>query len=214
MSNEEPSDPDGAVEVYTTRFPVAVGSQPIELPIVPVSDDFAIALLMSVDMPLSFIDQAGAELAELLRPFEPQVIVTAATLGIPVAWATAKALGLDTIIVLHKTPKIHLADALVEPLTSMTTKGEQKFHLDRARVPELTDHAVAFVDDVISTGGSAAAAMRLIEAAGGRICVAGALLVEGTGWKDTLSKYAEKIVSLGSIPVFKPGKEGSWVAVD
>jgi adenine/guanine phosphoribosyltransferase-like PRPP-binding protein len=53
----------------------------------------------------------------------------------------------------------------------MTTKGEKKFPLDRARVPELTDHTVAFVDDVISTGGSAAAAMRLNEAAGGRIAL-------------------------------------------
>jgi adenine/guanine phosphoribosyltransferase-like PRPP-binding protein len=58
---------------------------------------------MSVDMPLSFIDQAGKELAEMLRPYEPQVSVTASTLGIPVAWATAaRALGLGTIIVLHK----------------------------------------------------------------------------------------------------------------
>ena len=126
------------------------------------------------------------------------------------AWATAKALGLDTIIVLHKTPKIHLANALVEPLSSMTTKGEQKFHLDRARVPELTNRAVAFIDDVVSTGGSAAAAIRLIETAGGRICAGGALLVEGDGWKKTLAPYAEKIVSLGSIPVFEP-VEGGWV---
>jgi len=189
------------------------GSQPIKLPIVPVVPKrVAIALLMTVDMPLSVMDQAGAKLAELLRPYRPQVIVTAATLGIPVAWATAKALGLDTIIVLHKTPKTHLADALVEPLSSMTTKGSQQFHLDLARVPKIADRDVAFVDDVVSTGGSAAAALRLINTARGRVCAVGALLVEGDGWKEKLTQYTDQLVSLGSIPVFQPATGGvGWV---
>ena len=201
------------ISIYDDVYPAEVGSQPIELPIVPLSDALAIALLITVDVPLSFIDRAGEELAERLRPHEPEVIVTAATLGIPVAWATARALGHDTIVVLHKTPKTHLADALVEPLSSITTKGEQVFRLDRARAPELVDRPVAFVDDVVSTGGSAAAAMRLIEAAGGRVCAGGALLVEGTGWTETLGPHAATLESLGSIPVFGPAKGGGWIAI-
>lgn len=199
--------------VYSDHYPVAVGSQPVELPIVPLSDDLAIALLITVDVPLSFIEQAGVELAERLEPHGPEILVTAATLGIPVAWATARALGHDTIVVLHKTPKTHLADALVEPLSSITTKGEQVLRLDRVRAPELADRPVAFVDDVVSTGGSAAAGMRLIEQAGGRVCAGGALLVEGTAWHQTLGSHAENMQSLGSIPVFRPATGGGWTAV-
>ncbi|MEM9566444.1 MAG: phosphoribosyltransferase family protein [Actinomycetota bacterium] len=198
---------------FTDVYPVEVGSQPIELPIVAIDDDLAIALLITVDVPLSFIDRAGEELADKLQPHGPEVVVTAATLGIPVALATARALGHDTIVVLHKTPKTHLADALVEPLSSITTRGEQVFRLDRARTPELDGRAVAFVDDVVSTGGSAAAAVRLIEAAGGRVCASGALLVEGTGWRKTLGQHADTLESLGSIPIFRPADGGAWSAV-
>lgn len=195
--------------IYTDHYSIEIGTQPIDLPIVALNDDLAIALLITVDVPLSFIDQAGVELAERLAPHRPEVVVTAATLGIPVAWATARALGLDTIVVLHKTPKIHLADGLVEPLSSITTAGEQALRLDRKRVPELADRPVAFVDDVVSTGGSAAAAMRLIEAAGGRMCVGGALAVEGTAWRETVSPHTATIESLGTLPVFRP-VEGGW----
>jgi adenine phosphoribosyltransferase len=197
--------------VYNNAYPVTVGTQHIELPIVPVTDDLAIALLITVDVPMSFIEQAGAELAELLTPFEPDVIVTAATMGIPIAWAVARNLGHDALVVLHKTPKTHLADALTEPLSSITTKGEQVFRLDRMRVPLLAERRVAFVDDVISTGGSAAAAMRLIETAGGDVCAGAALLTEGDLWRETLGRHAEVTVALGTIPVFAP-REGGWMA--
>lgn len=199
-------------EIYTDLYPVEVGSQRAELPIVALNDDLAIALLITVDAPLSFIDRAGEELAERLAPHGPEIVVTAATLGIPVAWATARALGHDTIVVLHKTPKTHLANALVEPLSSITTEGEQVFRLDRARVPELAGRPVAFVDDVVSTGGSAAAAIRLIESAGGEVCASGALLVEGSGWTQTLGDHAATMESLGSIPIFRP-TEGGWQPV-
>lgn len=199
--------------IHQSRYPVDVGSQHIELPIVALNDELAIALLITVDVPMSFIERAGVELAGRLRPHAPDVVVTAATMGIPVAWATAKALGHDTIVVLHKTPKTHLADALVEPLSSITTSGQQEFRLDRARVPELKGKKVAFVDDVISTGGSAAAAMRLIEAAGGTVCAGSALLVEGTTWQSALGSHTDYVESLGSIPIFRPAQGGGWLAV-
>jgi adenine/guanine phosphoribosyltransferase-like PRPP-binding protein len=217
MTNQATDEDYSEEKVYHDRYPVQVGSQHVQLPLVPVTADLAIALIMSIDMPLSFIDQAGVELAALLRPYQPAVVVTAATLGIPVAWATAKALGLDTVIVLQKTNKIHLADALVEPLTSITTSGTQVLRLDRARIPELAGGTkTAFVDDVISTGGSAAAALRLIAAAGGRVCCSGTLLTEGTAYRTKLgAAAADTLVSLGSIPVFRPAADqgGGWVAV-
>lgn len=215
MTSQATDEEASEEKVYHDRYPVQVGSQHVQLPLVPVTADLAIALMMSIDMPLSFIDQAGVELATLLRPYQPAVVVTAATLGIPVAWATAKALGLDTVIVLQKTNKIHLADALVEPLTSITTSGTQVLRLDRARIPELAGRQCCFVDDVVSTGGSAAAALRLIAAAGGRVCCSGTLLTEGTAYRTKLgAAAADTLVSLGSIPVFRPAADnaGGWVA--
>ncbi|MEM7338870.1 MAG: phosphoribosyltransferase family protein [Actinomycetota bacterium] len=200
-------------DIYTSHYPVAVGSQSAELPIVAMSESLAIALLISVDFPLSFIETAGLELADKVRSHQPEVVVTAATMGIPIAWATARALGHDSIVVLHKTPKNHLADALVEPLSSITTTGEQMLRLDRKRAPLLAGRRVAFVDDVVSTGGSAAAGMRLIDAAGGSVCTGAALLVEGDGWRERLAPHTANMEALGSIPVFVPAGEG-WSPAD
>ncbi len=191
-------------------FEVAMGSQTIALPKVTVNDALGIALLMTIDTDLEVIAEAGAELAGRLAPAETDVIATAATLGIPVAMAVAGALGHRQIVVLQKTDKIHLADALVEPLSSITTDGEQVLRLDRARLPLVAGKRVAFVDDVISTGGSVAAALRLLRAGGGDVVAIGALLAEGTGWRSRLGADADLVTALGAIPVFRIGADGVW----
>jgi adenine phosphoribosyltransferase len=64
---------------------VEIGSQHVELPIVSLNDQLALALLITVDMGVAFMDRAGAELADLLRSYEVDVVATVATMGIPLA---------------------------------------------------------------------------------------------------------------------------------
>ena len=97
-------------------YSVEVGSQHVELPLVPLGDDLTLALLITVDMGLQFMTTAGEELAEILRPYNVDIVATVATMGIPVAIEVTRALGLDQYVILHKTPKIHLADAVREPV--------------------------------------------------------------------------------------------------
>ena len=47
----------------------------------------------------------------------------------------SRALGLDDYLILQKTPKVHLGDALSEPMSSITTEVPQRLLLDRARIP-------------------------------------------------------------------------------
>ena len=202
--------------VYVDRYPVDVGSQRIELPLVPLHADVAIALLMTIDWGVAFMTTAGADLAAAVADLEPDIIVTNATLGIPVAIEVSRALGLDDYLVLQKTPKIHLDDALIEPLTSITTDGSQCLRLDRARLDAIDEQRVVLVDDVIATGGSIAAACRLIRAGGGELVGIGALLVEGTSWHEKLGDDAALVRSLGVLPEFRPGstEDGTpgWLA--
>ncbi|MGH1490255.1 MAG: phosphoribosyltransferase family protein [Acidimicrobiales bacterium] len=192
-------------------FQANLGSQHLDLPIVEVAPDLAIALFISTDVKLSIVKRAAEELAELLAPSQPEMVVTAATMGIPMAMATAMALGLEDLTVLHKTAKIHLADALVEPLSSITTEGSQVLRLDQARVPMMAGRRVAFIDDVISTGSSAAAALRLIRRAEAEVVSIGTALLEGSAWEQALKADTDRTFSLGSIPLFRPRPEG-WVA--
>lgn len=192
---------------------VGIGSQELDLDIVPVADDVAIALLMTIDRGVGFTAVAGADLAARLGPLAPDVVASAATLGIPVAIEVSRALGLDDYLILQKTPKIHLGDALAEPLSSITTAGAQSLLLDRARSGAVAGRRVVLVDDVIATGGSIAACLRLLRAAGGEVVGIGCLLTEAAAWRDVLGPDADMIVALGSIPIFGPAPDGSWAPV-
>lgn len=190
-------------------YEAAVGSQKAQLPVVQIAPDLAIALLICVDHGVAFSERAGRELAELLAPAQPEVVVSVATMGIPLAIEVTRALGLDDYVILHKTPKIHLGDTYVEPVRSITTGGHQTLRLDPARVGSVRGRRIAVVDDVISTGGSLNAALNLLRRVGGEPVVVGAFLTEGQQWRETLGDDAGLVRVLGSIPLFRVGEDGS-----
>jgi adenine phosphoribosyltransferase len=196
-----------AYRTYTT----VVGSQEIELPIVPLADDLSIALLITVDHGVAFAEQAGRDLAALLAPFRPELVVSVATMGIPLAIEVTRALGLDDYVILHKTPKIHLGDAESEPVRSITTASPQRLLFDRARIDAVAHRRVAVVDDVVSTGASVKAALNLVRRVAGDPVVIGTLVTEGAGWHQSLGVDADVVRALGALPVFHPGPDGSLV---
>ena len=192
----------------TPTYTVAIGSQTVDLPVVALSDSLSLALLITVDMGVNFMRTAGDELAELLRPYDVDIIATVATMGIPVATEVTRALGLDQYVILHKTPKIHLADAVSEPVRSITTNADQRLLFDRARIADVAGKRVAIVDDVVSTGASTGAALRLLRSVGADVVAIGTLVTEASLWKESLGEDAQRVVALGAIPVFHPGDEG------
>jgi adenine phosphoribosyltransferase len=194
--------------VERTSYHVAIGSQEVDLPLVALSDSLTLALLITVDMGVGFMRQAGDELAELLRPYDVDIVATVATMGIPVAIEVSRALGLDQYVILHKTPKIHLADAVSEPVRSITTNADQRLLFDRARVADVAGKRVAIVDDVVSTGASTGAALRLLRSVGANVVAIGTLVTEAALWKDSLGDDAGMVHALGALPIFHPTAEG------
>lgn len=193
--------------IYTTT----VGSQKVELPLVALSDELTIALLICVDMGVSFAETAGRELAELMRPAEPDIIVSVATMGIPLAIEASRALGMDDYVILHKTPKIHLGETWAEPVHSITTDKSQHLRLDPARADAVRGRRVAVVDDVISTGASLSSALRLVRRLDAEPVVVGTLMTEGGGWKRALGEDAALVCTLGAMPLFHPDGAGGLV---
>lgn len=194
--------------VSSSTYHVSIGSQEVDLPLVALSDSLTLALLITVDMGMDFMTTAGKELAALLAPHEIDVVVTVATMGIPVAIEVSRALGLDQYVILHKTPKIHLADAIVEPVTSITTRGEQRLLFDRARLADVVGRRVAIVDDVISTGASTGAALRLLRSVEAEVVAIGTIVTEAALWQSALGDDAGLVCALGSLPVFRPDGAG------
>jgi adenine/guanine phosphoribosyltransferase-like PRPP-binding protein len=183
-------------------YTVDIAGEPVTLPIVPINQKLAISLLMVIDMGVTFGERIGEALADHLRPLKPDIIVGAATLGIPVVIEVSRALGLDQYVIAQKSPKIHLADALVQELESVTSAGKQRLMLDRRSVPLLAGRRVAVVDDVVATGSSLAATFALARAAGAEIVGAGVILTEGHDWRKKLGADASLIRGLGHIPQF------------
>jgi adenine phosphoribosyltransferase len=197
--------------VSRCTYPVEIGSQHVELPVVSLSEQLALALLITVDMGVEFMRRAGEELAELLKPYDVDIVATVATMGIPVAIEVTRSLGLDQYVILHKTPKIHLSDAVSEPVRSITTDAEQRLLFDRARIKDVAAKRVAIVDDVISTGASTGAALRLLHSIGANVVAIGTLVTEASLWKAALGEDAQRVHALGSIPVFRPDGDGGFV---
>ena len=189
-------------------YSVHVGSQALDLPIVPIGDDLAIALLITVDHGVAFTARAGLEIAELLEPEGVDIVVSVATMGIPLAIEVTRGLGLDDYVILQKTPKIHLADAIAEPVKSITTGAAQRLLFDRARLHTVVGKRVALVDDVVSTGASVQAALRILRRVGAEPVAIAALLTEASEWRSTLGEDAALVRALGAIPLFRRDAAG------
>jgi adenine/guanine phosphoribosyltransferase-like PRPP-binding protein len=181
---------------------VDIAGEPVTLPIVPINQRLAISLLMVIDMGVHFGERIGKALAARLGPLKPDIVVGAATLGIPVVIEVSRALRLDQYVIAQKSPKIHLADALVQQVQSVTSAGKQRLMLDRRAVPLLAGRRVAVVDDVVATGSSLAATLALVRAADAEIVGAGVILTEGHDWEKTLGADAGLVQALGHIPQF------------
>jgi adenine phosphoribosyltransferase len=187
-----------------------VGSQEIDLPLIPITDELAIALLITVDHGVRFVEQAATELVEQLEPYGLDLVVSVATMGIPLAIEVTRALGLDDYLILQKTPKLHLRDAISEPVKSITTGAQQRLLFDAARVDVVKGKRVGLVDD-ISTGASMRAALNLLNRVGAQPVAIGTLVTEAATWRRELGDTVELVHALGRIPVFRRDASGSFV---
>lgn len=196
---------------HPQTYRTTVGSQTVELPLVRVAPAVTIALLICVDHGVEFSSRAGKELASLLADAEPEVVVSVATMGIPLAIEVTRSLELDDYVILHKTPKIHLGETWSEPVRSITTGANQTLRLDPARVDAVRGRRVAVVDDVVSTGASLRASLNLLRRAGAAPVVVGAFLTEGQQWQGALGDDAKLVRALGAIPLFRDAPGGGLV---
>jgi adenine phosphoribosyltransferase len=192
-------------------YPTKVGTQTIGLPVASIADDVAIALFITVDQGVAFSSTAGRELADLIRSYDIDIVASVATMGIPIAIEITRALGLDDYLIFQKTPKIHLEDAIAEPVRSITTDTPQRLLFDRARVGAVAGKRVALVDDVISTGASIRAALALLRRVGANPVAIGAVLSETNVWRAALGDDQQLVHSLGSIPLFRRIDDGTYV---
>jgi adenine phosphoribosyltransferase len=138
--------------------------------------------------------RCAEELLKICPPYD--VLITAESKGVPLAYEMAKQNGDRTYLVARKQQKLYMSDVFSAEVQSITTEARQTLYLDGADAELIEGKRVLIVDDVISTGGSIATVERLIEKAGGIVAGRAAVLAEG----DAIAR--KDIVYLAPLPLF------------
>ena len=161
-----------------------------ELELFPVSDDTAIAAFIL----FSDVEITKASAAALLeRAPEFDVIITAESKGIPLAYEMARQAGTDDYVVARKKTKLYMADVVKTEVKSITSDYIQTLYLGRREQELLSGRRVLIVDDVISTGHSLASLEALVEKVDGKIVGRMCVLAEGDAAKREDITYLEEL---------------------
>jgi adenine phosphoribosyltransferase len=134
-------------------------------------------------------------LGKQLKNIKFDVLVTAEAKSIPLAYALAAEMK-KPYVVLRKTYKPYMGDALKAETLSITTGQPQILVLDEKDRDVLRGKNVVLVDDVISTGSTLQGMCMLMEKAGAKVVAEAAILTEGDR-----AKWMH-IHSLGHLPLF------------
>ncbi len=163
------------------------------LPLCPLNDKLQIgAFVMFGDVELT----VACAKALLEKAPEYDVLITAESKGIPLAYEMARQHGGERYLLARKMPKLYMRDVIKCEVQSITTAAKQVLYLDGYDAEYMKGKRVLIVDDVISTGESLNAIAKLVESAGGNIVGMMAVLAEG----DAAER--DDIIFLEKLPLF------------
>jgi adenine/guanine phosphoribosyltransferase-like PRPP-binding protein len=202
---------------YRDHYPVALrNGTRLNLPLQPLPGGReAIALLMSNQTSFEVEQELGSALIELAAEFAAEAIVGIPTLGLDYARIVARGLGFPDYVALGNSRKFWYSDNLSVPVRSVTSPGaDKKLYLDPMLVERVAGKRTLIVDDVINTGGSAAAAIDLLQRAGAVVIGLCVILIEGEAWRNPLAAFSpdwpDRVRGLGRLPLFTATAEG-WM---
>ena len=171
-------------------YPMRVAGLTRDLPLCKVNDDLYIgAFVIFGDVELTV-----ACARELLKKApEYDVLITAESKGIPLAYEMARQAGTNRYLLARKSPKLYMKNVFTVKVNSITTTKEQILCIDQDDVDFMRGKRVLIVDDVISTGESLHAVEELVKQAGGNIVGRMAILAEGDATERDDIIYLEKL---------------------
>ena len=141
------------------------------------------------------VQACARELSKQLKSVKFDILVTAEAKSIPLAYALSVATK-KPYVILRKTYKAYMGDALTAETLSITTGEPQILILDEKDRKLMKGKKIILVDDVISTGSTLQGMRMIAEKAGAEVVKEAAILTEGER-----SKW-DSIISLGHLPLF------------
>lgn len=190
----------------------------LRLPIrvLPGGTDRGVASLILNQASFAVLDALADSLHAQLDPFGVEVVIGVPTLGLPLAEALARRLGHPRLVPLSTSRKFWYDDALSQPISSITTPDQaKKIFLDPRMLPLLEGRRILLVDDVLSSGTSITAVLRLLRAAGITPVVIAAAMLQGKKWQQKVEDEVPGLPVIGAIrtPILSR-QNGTWLPED
>ena len=158
------------------------------LPLCPIADNLYIgAFIMFGDVELT--EECAKELIK--KAPEHDVLITAESKGIPLAYEMCRLSGKNRYILARKSVKLYMKDVVSCETKSITTEAKQTLYIDGDDAEYLRGKRVLIVDDVISTGGSLLSLEELVKKAGGEVVGKLTVLAEGDAASRDDIEYLE-----------------------
>lgn len=207
----EPEPVDGHLGFYPAEL--ADGRQLcLPLRVLPGDGKSAVSSLILNQASFTVEDGLAAALVMLLRAKAPEFIIGVPTLGLPLASNVARRLGHTRMVPLGTSRKFWYRDDLSEPMKSITSPTAAKtLYIDPRMLPLLRGKRVAVVDDVISSGQSMGAVLRLLAKAEIEPVAIGCAMLQGRHWEEPLAAWRDRIVAPLRSPRFVLNEKERWV---
>jgi adenine/guanine phosphoribosyltransferase-like PRPP-binding protein len=171
--------------------------------------DRAVASLIANQASNLVVAALADHMATQARTFDAEIVVGLPTLGLAFASEVAERLGQPRYVPLGYSRKFWYDDALSEPVSSITSPDAgKKLRLDPNLLPLIEGRRVVLIDDAISTGATALAAVRLLQKVGVEIAGMVVAMKQTNRWQA--STTALPVRAVFGCPLFQRG-EGGWI---
>lgn len=208
----------GFEDLYPAALP---DGRQIALPIriLPGDGSSAVASLIVNQASFAVEDVLTDAMAALAQRHAPEVIVGVPTLGLPLANGVARRLGHPRMVALGTSRKFWYSDDLSEPMSSITSPTHAKrLYVDPRMLPLLEGRRIVVVDDVVSSGTSMQAVLRLLRKAGLHATGIVVAMIQGEAWRQALEDLEPCVSATVSgalaTPILKRSGYGRWFPKD
>lgn len=175
--------------------------------------EHAVASLIANQASHCVVQTLAMHMAAAARGLDAECVVGLPTLGLVFAAQVAEALGQPRYVPLGYSRKFWYADALSEPVASITSpEAGKRLRLDPNLLPLVEGRRVIVVDDAISTGETALAAMRLLRRLGAVVVGMVVAMKQSNRWQEPIARQAPdlKVCAVYGCPIFVLRSDGWW----
>jgi adenine/guanine phosphoribosyltransferase-like PRPP-binding protein len=183
--------------------------------VLPGDGNRAVASLIINQASFRVLDAIADVLTAQVTQFRADVVIGVPTLGLPLAEGVARRLGHPRMVALSTSRKFWYDEGLSEPLSSITSPQQSKrVYLDPRSLTQLAGRRILLVDDVLSTGTSLSAVLRLLVKAGRPPAAIGVAMTQTQAWRAVLDqidgRWPAVVRSAMSSPLLIPHQDGGW----